>query len=348
MRQTILQYIRRYLLPCVLFLLSTTVAHAHESSTAYLNLSPSATEDGTNYRAQYELSLRDLAVLVDIDPNQDKAVSWAEVTAQQNLIQQLISAQVLLKGDDKACHITDFAPLALNTRGGFNYLYTDLLVNAMPASGISTTAKKGGAWTQVSRLGMPLVNEVVIGLKDKDKFNASEPKDDVANFAPYVFYPALPAYIQSLYPSAKAPTNFPRQDLVTAFLTGVPTINKPATVVRADMLRLNTTTPAVAAANQNDLGVISLANNQTDGKPNAAVDVAGFPNGRRPGDDVTDIALRVSMGVLCHVDALPADVTCVPADAVAGKLQFTDRVVKPATEFASAFPYLTTPSPGSR
>ena len=221
------------------------------------------------------------------------------------------------------------------------------LVNAMPASGISTTAKKGGAWTQVSRLGMPLVNEVVIGLKDKDKFNASEPKDDVANFAPYVFYPALPAYIQSLYPSAKAPTNFPRQDLVTAFLTGVPTINKPATVVPADMLRLNTTTPAVAAANQNDLGVISIIPNQTDGKPKATADVAGFPNGRRPGDDVTDIALRVSMGVLCHA-GLPADVTCVPADAVAGKLQFTDRVVKPATEFASAFPYLTTPIPGSR
>ena len=53
------------------------------------------------------------------------------------------------------------------------------LVNPSPESGISTTAKKGGAWTQVSRLGMPLVNEVLIGLKDKDKFNASEPKDDV-------------------------------------------------------------------------------------------------------------------------------------------------------------------------
>ena len=66
MRQTIFQYIRRYLLPCVLFILSATVAHAHESSTAYLNLSPSAADDGTNYRAQYELSLRDLAVLVDI------------------------------------------------------------------------------------------------------------------------------------------------------------------------------------------------------------------------------------------------------------------------------------------
>lgn len=224
------------------------------------------------------------------------------------------------------------------------------LVNPSPASGISTTAKKGGAWTQVSRLGMPLVNEVVIGLKDKDKFNASEPKDDVAKFAPYVFYPTLPALIQTLYPSAPAPTNFPRQDLVTAFLTGVPTVNKPANpnMVPADMLRLNTSIAAVSAANQNDLGVISIIPGQNDGRPNAnAKDVAGFPNGRRPGDDVTDIALRVSMGALCHA-GLPAAVTCVPADAKAGKALLTDGALKPANEFDSVFPYLTTPNPGSR
>ncbi|MFZ3075626.1 MAG: DUF4331 domain-containing protein [Psychrobacter glacincola] len=210
------------------------------------------------------------------------------------------------------------------------------LINPSPASGISTTAKKGGAWTQVSRLGMPLVNEVVIGLKDKDKFNASEPKDDVANFKNYVFYPTLPALIQKLYPSAPAPTNFPRQDLVTAFLTGVPTINKPANkaLVPADMLRLNTTTPTVAAGSQNDLGVIGG-------------DVAGFPNGRRPGDDVTDVSLRVAMGVLCHA-GLPAEATCVPADAKAGTAPFTDGVVKSATAFDSVFPYLQTPHAGSR
>ena len=210
------------------------------------------------------------------------------------------------------------------------------LVNPSPASGISTTAKKGGAWTQVSRLGMPLVNEVVIGLKDKDKFNASEPKDDVANFKNYVFYPTLPALIQKLYPSAPAPTNFPRQDLVTAFLTGVPTINKPANkaLVPADMLRLNTTTPTVVAASQNDLGVIGG-------------DTAGFPNGRRPGDDVTDVSIRVAMGVLCHA-GLPPEATCVPADAKAGTAPFTDGVVKSATAFDSVFPYLKTPNAGSR
>ena len=137
---------------------------------------------------------------------------------------------------------------------------------------------------------------------------------------------------------------------MTAFLTGVPGINKPNNTnqVPADMLRLNTSTPAVAAANQNDLGVISIIPGQNDGRPSAnAKDTAGFPNGRRPGDDVTDIALRVSMGALCHA-GLPPAVTCVPADAKAGKALFTDGALKPANEFDSVFPYLTTPTPGSR
>ncbi|MGP4863943.1 DUF4331 domain-containing protein [Psychrobacter sp. T6-5] len=224
------------------------------------------------------------------------------------------------------------------------------LVNPSPASGISTTAKKGGAWTQVSRLGMPLVNEVVIGLKDKDKFNASEPKDDVANFKNYVFYPTLPALIQTLYPTAPAPTNFPRQDLVTAFLTGVPTVNKPinANQVPADMLRLNTDIAAVAADDQNDLGLLSIISGiQTDGRPNAGADTAGFPNGRRPGDDVTDIALRVSMGALCHSGLDAKVIPCAPGDAKAGKALLTDGTLKPATEFDSVFPYLKTPNPGA-
>jgi hypothetical protein len=208
------------------------------------------------------------------------------------------------------------------------------LINPSPASGISTTAKKGGAWTQVSRLGMPLVNEVVIGLKDKDKFNASEPKDDLTNFAPYVQYPTLPALVEILFKDegVKAPTNFPRQDLVTAFLTGVPGVNKPANpdLVPADMLRLNTTTVAKAAGAQDDLGVI-------------AGDNAGFPNGRRPGDDVTDVSLRVAMGKLCKLS-----ISCVPDDAETGDLPYTDGVRKTATEFDSVFPYLTTPNPGAR
>nr|WP_202414211.1 DUF4331 domain-containing protein [Duganella flavida] len=202
------------------------------------------------------------------------------------------------------------------------------LLNPTPNS--STPSKEGGAWTQVSRLGMPLVNEVVIGLKDKDTFNASKPSGD-AQFATYVTNPTLPALIEILYGSAgaKAPTNFPRNDLVAAFLTGVKGLNQPATVTASEMLRLNTTTPAVAMGKQNRLGVIGGDN-------------AGFPNGRRPGDDVVDIALRVVMGNLCTLN-----LGCAPADAPAGGLHFTDGAYLDDSFFTAAFPYLKTPLPGS-
>jgi hypothetical protein len=189
----------------------------------------------------------------------------------------------------------------------------------------------GGAWTQVSRLGMPLVNEVVIGLPDKDRFNASEPKDD-AQFAKYVTNPTLPALIQALF-SAPAPTNFPRTDLVTAFLTGVNGLNEPKHVTPAEMLRLNTTTPAVAKGAQNNLGVIGG-------------DAAGYPNGRRPGDDVVDISLRVVMGVLCTLNDKPV-FGCVSTDAPAGSAPLTDGAYVDSTFFDAAFPYLITPLPGA-
>ena len=219
------------------------------------------------------------------------------------------------------------------------------LVNGAPPSGLQTNERVGGAWTQVSRLGMPLVNEVVIGLKDKDKFNASKPANDAANFADYVTNPTLPALIEVLFGSAgaKAPTNFPRTDLMTAFLTGLPTVNRPAVITGlgvggplAEMLRLNTSIAPTPAATQNSLGV-------------AAGDNAGFPNGRRLGDDVVDVSLRVAMGALCVLTG-PTDalkVGCKPADAPAGGVAFVDGVRASATDFKQVFPYLNTPLPGS-
>ena len=202
------------------------------------------------------------------------------------------------------------------------------LLNPTPAGG--GASKEGGAWTQVSRLGMPLVNEVVIGLKDKDRFNASKPMND-AQFADYVTNPTLPALVEILYGSAgaKAPTNFPRNDLVTAFLTGVKGLNQPAKVTPSEMLRLNTSIAPVAMGAQKRLGVI-------DG------DNAGFPNGRRPGDDVVDIALRVVMGKLCTLS-----LGCAPSDAPAGGLHFTDGAYLDDSFFTNGFPYLKTPLPGS-
>jgi hypothetical protein len=95
------------------------------------------------------------------------------------------------------------------------------LLSGAPKQGHQTTAIVGGAWTQVSRLGMPLVNEVVIGLPDKDRFNASKPKDD-GQFATYVTNPTLPKLIEIAYgATGLAPTNLPRTDRVTTFLTGI-------------------------------------------------------------------------------------------------------------------------------
>ncbi|MEH6354791.1 MAG: DUF4331 domain-containing protein [Marinobacter sp.] len=199
------------------------------------------------------------------------------------------------------------------------------IINPAPSADGKGATVEGGAWTQVSRLGMPLVNEVVIGLKDKDRFNASEPKDD-SQFATYVTNPTLPELLQLLFSGAGAvaPNNFPRTDLVSVFLTGVAGVNlrnMPVGVQGSEMLRLNTDILATPAAMQNDLGVLGGDN-------------AGFPNGRRPVDDVVDSALRVVMGALT-------------TDAPNKDQPFTDGVQLDPTELQVVFPYLATPLAGS-
>ncbi len=142
-----------------------------------------------------------------------------------------------------------------------------------------------GAFVQVSRLGNPLVNEVVIGLSDKNKFNASHPRDD-AQFLQYVTSPTLPEILEILNPNMlEAPNDFPRGDLIDAFLTGIGGINQDGSI--GEFLRLNTQIAPVPRDLQNRLGVIGG-------------DLGGYPNGRRPGDDAVDISLRVLMGNLCH------------------------------------------------
>ncbi len=208
----------------------------------------------------------------------------------------------------------------------------------------------GGRLVQVSRLGAPLVNELFIGYDKKDRFNSSEPKDD-GQFLTFVTHPALPLILDILFRDAVnatlgtdfadlAPSNFPRNDLVTAFLTGFPGVNQFANVTPGEMLRLNTAIPPTLRDEQSAFGV-------------AGGDVAGFPNGRRPGDDVVDIALRVAMGALCHDLPLGeggAGVNlgiCSPADAPTGAVPFTDGAPLNATELNNSFPYLLTPYPGS-
>jgi hypothetical protein len=217
------------------------------------------------------------------------------------------------------------------------------LINPKPSSPRRTTIE-AGAWTQVSRLGSPLVNELVIGLPDKDKFNGSEPRDD-GQFLSYVTNPTLPVLLNVLFGNAAVPPQTPRNDLVAAFLTGVPGLNQPVGVRGAEMLRLNTSIAPTPVASQNDLGVLGG-------------DTAGFPNGRRPVDDVVDIELRVAQGVLCS-DALKCgNQTADPNNGVpytdgsraAGPTMATSMVsgaVIAADTYLDAFPYLATPVPGS-
>ena len=228
------------------------------------------------------------------------------------------------------------------------------LLSASPKSGYQTASISGGAWTQVSRLGMPLVNEVVIGLPDKDKFNGSKPKDD-AQFANYVTNPTLPALLEiALATPSIAPTNFPRTDLVTTFLTGIKGVNQPMNVVGSEMLRLNTAIPATPYASQNRLGLLGGLLGP------APQDLAGYPNGRRPNDDVVDISLIAVMGGLCvangATDTYKFGAACNPTAVPLGAAVFglhdgVDQAgpkVRAAGPLLPGFPYIGTPLPGAQ
>lgn len=184
----------------------------------------------------------------------------------------------------------------------------------------------GGDLVQVSRLANPLVNEVAIGLPDKNLFNASHPSND-GQFLSYVTHPSLAELLEILF-QVPAPNNFPRNDLVWVFLTGIPGLNDDGSV--GEVMRLNTAIDPTPRNLQGELGV-------------AGGDPAGYPNGRRPGDDTVDISLRAVMGVLCHLGLG----VCDPADAPAGLAPLTDGAVQNAMQFDNAFPYVTTPIPGS-
>lgn len=221
--------------------------------------------------------------------------------------------------------------------------------DGVPAQGHQTAEKVGGAWVQVSRLGMPLVNEVVIGLKDKDRFNASKPSGD-GQFLTYVSNPTLPQLISLVQTgnAGAAPTNFPRTDLLNVFLAGIDGLNRPSNLVLSEMLRLNTETAPTPIASQNKLGL-------------AFGDAAGFPNGRRPIDDVVDISLVAVMGGLCVANGsgnalglntvpgtnLSSDCSSNSVPLGNTSLSIHDAVDQARVPFMNRFPFLSTPTPGS-
>jgi hypothetical protein len=194
------------------------------------------------------------------------------------------------------------------------------------ASRPSVTARNGaqeqhsGRYVQVSRLGQPLVNEVVIPRGLKDTFNSIEPTQDSAAL-PVVLDPEVPKLLSALF-GVRSPAA-PREDLVTIFLKGIPGLNQPPSVTPSEMLRLNVAVPP--SANPNPLGVLGG-------------DIAGFPNGRRVGDDVTDIALRAMAGATPLTPSFNTGINAQLGDGVFGN----------DLPYLPAFPYLAHPHPGNR
>lgn len=215
--------------------------------------------------------------------------------------------------------------------------------------------REAGPWAQVSRLGNPLFNEVVVPMSLKDFWNSSEPVHD-SQFAKYVSNPELANLLPSLYtpPTAPDPTHgaFPnlfsynnsgtpnRIDLLAILLTGIPagalsvapTFQNFTGPTQVDMLRLNMAINP--SATPNTLGLLAL-------------DAAGFPNGRRVFDDVVTIELRCFAGVLAHgiVPGFPT------VDGAAGAIfdlvdGGTDTTVGGTENYLPNFPYLGVPHSG--
>jgi hypothetical protein len=184
----------------------------------------------------------------------------------------------------------------------------------------ATGSTDTGNFVQVSRLGQPLVNEVVIPRALKDAFNGLEPTGDAAAL-PVVVDPEVPKLFDLLFGIKSPPA--PRNDIVTIFLTGIPGLNQPPNVRASEMLRLNVAIPVTA--NPERLGVL-------------AGDIQGFPNGRRIGDDVLDIALRAMAG------ATPL----TPQFNTGINARLGDGVDKNDMPLLNVFPYMPLPHPGDR
>jgi len=279
------------------------------------------------------------------------------------------------------------------------------------ATDSKSSETKHFAGEQTTRLGNPLVNELLIGTTYKNEWNARHPSGDV-RFNEFILNPVVPAYISELFPITTAPA-FQRVDLLAILHTGIPSLNlplnqaklaanidhrhhensapaggvvlsgsdsdrsrhshrkrdshhdhddhhrgdddddshrhgegsdahtaAPAAVVYADILRLNITAGTwVSCAAQKALGVI-------------AGDAAGYPNGRRLGDDVVDITLRAAMGVLCQNAAFAATYCGGAANvaAASSKFRYTDQAAVRACMFkcsSNDFPFLNPPIPGN-
>lgn len=176
--------------------------------------------------------------------------------------------------------------------------------------------QSGGAFVQVNRLGNPLFNEVLVALADKDNYNRSKPKDDAANFAKYAQNPEIAFLINAVFGTNFQTTG--RADLQAIYIP--------------DVIRVNTTTGAIRTSGDDGFNRLSFIGGDTVANGAGTQIPSGWPNGRRFGDDVVDIALTAlasgpSFSTITVVgDNVPAN------DAVHNR----------------TFPYAATPNSGTR
>lgn len=191
-------------------------------------------------------------------------------------------------------------------------------------------------YVQVARMGNPLVNELIIATDTKDKWNATDAEDENL-FVPFYCNPAVTAAINLVFGTGFPTEN--REDLVNALLRyspGPPVCGSGKTHAGlAELLRVDLSVPPTQAVDQQRLG--PLAHNAS-GEPTP--DKAGWPNGRRPNDDVTDVALRVVAGILTNPDVpFLGDGVNFNIGAVVGSNTTTNGIAK-------VFPFLPTPFDG--
>jgi Domain of unknown function (DUF4331) len=189
------------------------------------------------------------------------------------------------------------------------------VTNAAGLGSLSKARHRKNRYVQVSRLGNPLVNEVVIPLGKKDQFNRTTPDEDAARYGKFVLQPELAAILNALFNVGAPETD--RTDIVQALLQGIPDLNQHSgkhAGDAVDTLKLNLGVPPTEDPDR--FGVIGGDN-------------AGFPNGRRLEDDVVDIELQVVAGIL-----------------VDNPVALGDGVDKNDKPFLSSFPYLAAPDSG--
>jgi hypothetical protein len=222
------------------------------------------------------------AVLSDAQDSDDTRNFAPNTLAGYNVNSIVIELPIAMLTSDGALHAASEAKAVLGT-----YATT-----SRPRVKVQPTKPGGKAsfsanFVQIQRMGNPLINELLIGTGDKDKFSMAEPKDD-AQFAGYLLDPLLARVINAAYAGGVTIPTPPRTDLLPLVTYAAP-ICPGCTPAQAgpvaDLLRINTGIAPTPAANRKRLGVL-------------ASDLGGFPNGRRVSDDVVDIASRAVLGVL--------------------------------------------------